>query len=59
MKNLNKNIERHYFKQGLYEDIINRLKEPDIDLNKVKRSDIAGIPTDAIPCSSAILLVFL
>ncbi len=42
MENLNKNIESHYLKEGLYEDIVYRLKEQDIDLNEVKRSDIAG-----------------
>jgi ubiquinone/menaquinone biosynthesis C-methylase UbiE len=42
MENLNKNIENHYLKEELYEDIVNRLKEQDIDLNDVKRSDIAG-----------------
>ncbi|MBL4707526.1 MAG: class I SAM-dependent methyltransferase [Flavobacteriales bacterium] len=42
MENLNQNIENHYLKEELYEDIINRLKEQGIDLNKVKRSDIAG-----------------
>ena len=43
MKNLNQSIENHYFKEDLYEDIIKRLKEQKIDLNKVKRSDIAGV----------------
>lgn len=43
MKNLNQSIEHHYLKEGLFEDIIKRLKEQDIDLNKVKRSDIAGV----------------
>lgn len=43
MKNLNKNIENYYLKEGLYEDIVSRLVERDIDLNKVKRSDIAGV----------------
>lgn len=42
MENLNKNIESHYLKEGLYEDIVDRLKEQGIDLNEVKRSDIAG-----------------
>ncbi len=40
MKNLNQNIENHYLKKGLYEDIVNRLKEQNIDLNNVNRSDI-------------------
>jgi len=42
MENLNKSIENHYLKEGLYEDIINRLKEQNIALDNVKRSDIAG-----------------
>ena len=43
MENLNQNIENHYLKEELYEDILNRLKEQGIDLNDVKRSDIAGV----------------
>ena len=43
MENLNQNIENHYLKEELYEDILNRLKEQGIDLNEVKRSDIAGV----------------
>jgi len=42
MGNLNQNIENHYLKEQLYEDIVNRLKEQEIDINEVKRSDIAG-----------------
>lgn len=42
MESLNQNIENHYLKEGLYEDIINRLKEQNIGLDNVKRSDIAG-----------------
>lgn len=42
MENLNQNIENHYFKEELYEDIIKRLEEQEVDLNQVKRSDIAG-----------------
>ena len=42
MESLNQNIENHYLKEGLYEDIINRLKEQNIALDYVKRSDIAG-----------------
>ena len=42
MENLNKNIENHYLKEELFEDIVNRLKEQGINLEKVKRSDIAG-----------------
>ena len=43
MENLNKNIQNHYLKEELYEDILNRLKEQGVDLNNVKRSDIAGV----------------
>ena len=43
MENLNQNIENHYLKEELYEDILNLLKEQGIDLNEVKRSDIAGV----------------
>ena len=43
MENLNQNIENHYLKEELYEDILNRLKEQGIDLDEVKRSDIAGV----------------
>ncbi|MFT6811218.1 MAG: ubiquinone/menaquinone biosynthesis C-methylase UbiE, partial [Saprospiraceae bacterium] len=42
MKNLNQNIENHYLKEGLFEDILNRLSEQGISLENVKRSDIAG-----------------
>tara|TARA_B100001057_G_scaffold406071_1_gene419274 strand:+ start:813 stop:1637 length:825 start_codon:yes stop_codon:yes gene_type:complete len=43
MENLNKNIQNHYLKEELYEDILSRLKEQGVDLNNVKRSDIAGV----------------
>lgn len=42
MENLNQNIENHYLKEGLYEDIVHRLKEQNISLDNVKRSDISG-----------------
>jgi len=42
MGNLHENIEKHYLKEGLYEDIINRLTEQNIPLDQVKRHDIAG-----------------
>lgn len=42
MDDLNQSIENHYLKEGLYEDIIHRLKEQNIALDNVKRSDIAG-----------------
>ena len=37
MEKLNQNIEKHYLKEELYEDIVNRLKEQDIDL-KLKKT---------------------
>lgn len=43
MESLNKNIKQHYFKAGLFEDIINRLKDQGIDANSVNRRDIAGV----------------
>jgi ubiquinone/menaquinone biosynthesis C-methylase UbiE len=42
MESLNQSIENHYLKEGLYEDIVNRLKEQHIALDNVKRSDISG-----------------
>lgn len=42
MNTLNQGLERHYFKEGLFEDIIERLKNQGIDLNSVQRNDIAG-----------------
>ncbi|UOB17860.1 class I SAM-dependent methyltransferase [Abyssalbus ytuae] len=43
MENLDQNIERHYLKEGLLEDIINRLKDQNISINNVRRSDISGV----------------
>ena len=43
MSILNSQIEEHYYQPDLYNDIINRLKELDVDLNKVTRKDIAGV----------------
>ncbi len=43
MENLNQDIESYYLKEGLYEDIVSILEERGIDLNKVKRLDIAGV----------------
>jgi ubiquinone/menaquinone biosynthesis C-methylase UbiE len=42
MNTLNQKLENHYLKGGLFEDILNLLKEQGIGLNQVKRSDIAG-----------------
>ncbi|GGG30750.1 SAM-dependent methyltransferase [Dokdonia pacifica] len=43
MEDLNQNIEDHYLKEDLYEEIVHRLKAQNIDLNNVKRADIAGV----------------
>ncbi|WP_242204414.1 methyltransferase domain-containing protein [Aestuariivivens insulae] len=43
MENLNQVIERHYLKEGLFEDILGRLMDQGLDLNSVNRSDIAGV----------------
>lgn len=40
---LNSQIESFYSPPDLYDDIINRLKELGVDLNKVSRKDIAGV----------------
>lgn len=42
MEKLSQDIENYYLKEGLYDDIVRILVERDIDLNEVKRSDIAG-----------------
>lgn len=39
----NNSIEKHYEKNGLYEDIIRKLKDKGINTDDVKRSDIAGV----------------
>ncbi len=43
MESLNQQIETHYFKAGLFEDIISRLKEQGNDINSVSRANIAGV----------------
>jgi ubiquinone/menaquinone biosynthesis C-methylase UbiE len=43
MENLNQTIENHYLKEELYEDILSRLEEQGINLDNVKRADIAGV----------------
>ena len=43
MDTLNDQIEEHYLKPALFEDILNRLRDQQIDLTKVRRSDIAGV----------------
>lgn len=43
MVGLQQNIENHYFREGLYEDILGRLTEQGIDLDKTTRADISGV----------------
>lgn len=43
MEVLNSQIEKHYYRPNLYNDIISRLKELDVDLNNVSRKDIASV----------------
>ncbi len=43
MKDINTRIENHYHLPGLSEDILNRLKEQNIDLHNVSRNNIAGV----------------
>ena len=43
MNTLNSQIENFYHRPGLYNDIINRLKETGADINKVSRKDISGV----------------
>ena len=43
MSSLNSKIERHYLKEGLYDEILLRLTQLNIDLNRVKRTDISGV----------------
>lgn len=43
MEALNTLIENHYHSPGLYEDILKRLEEQNVSLNKVSREHIAGV----------------
>jgi ubiquinone/menaquinone biosynthesis C-methylase UbiE len=43
MNTLNQEIENHYLKEGLYEDILQRLDDQAIDRDNVTRADIAGV----------------
>ncbi|WP_222984034.1 methyltransferase domain-containing protein [Flagellimonas meishanensis] len=43
MSDLNLQIEQHYSKKGLFEAILNRLKQNGIDLESVERAHIAGV----------------
>ena len=43
MEALNTLIENQYFTPGLYEDIIRRLEEQEVNLSNVSRGDIAGV----------------
>lgn len=43
MTALNQKLESHYLKEQLFEEIVARLKELNVDLSQVKRSDIAAV----------------
>lgn len=43
MPHLNETIQSHYLKENLYEDIISRLQEMDLDLDNISRSEISGV----------------
>ena len=43
MDALNQQIETHYLKENLYHEILNRLEDQHVNLDHVKRSDIAGV----------------
>jgi SAM-dependent methyltransferase len=43
MKSLHQSITNHYHKDGIYEDILQRLKSSGVDLSNVSRKDIAGV----------------
>jgi len=43
MEILTSQIEKHYYRQDLYEDILNRLKDIGVDINNVNRKDIASV----------------
>lgn len=43
MKEFTSSTEKHYYRSNLFEEIVSRLEEQGIDLNQVKREDIAGV----------------
>lgn len=43
MEDLNTKVKKHYLKEGLYENIIQRLQEMDIDLKNIKRQDLSPV----------------
>ncbi|MDH5598587.1 MAG: class I SAM-dependent methyltransferase [Cyclobacteriaceae bacterium] len=43
MKNLTQELKNHYHITELYEDIVNRLKEMDLDLKNITRKEIASV----------------
>lgn len=43
METLNALIENHYHSPGLYENILERLEDLNVNMNSVSRSDIAGV----------------
>ncbi|MCL5245778.1 class I SAM-dependent methyltransferase [Cellulophaga sp. 20_2_10] len=43
MKNQNQHIENHYHREGLYEEILQKLTEQHLDLNAITRANLAGV----------------
>ena len=43
MKSIISSIEAHYYKPNLYNDILGRLKDMDVDLNNASRNDISSV----------------
>lgn len=43
MKKITTSTEKHYHRSNLFEEIVSRLEKQGIDLNNVKREDIAGV----------------
>ncbi|MBO0322078.1 methyltransferase domain-containing protein [Muricauda sp. CAU 1633] len=43
MNPLDQKIEAHYHKEGLFEEILTRLENQNIDLKRLQRTDIAGV----------------
>ena len=43
MDSLSENIERHYFKEGLYEEIIQKIEESGLDLKQLTRAELSAV----------------
>ena len=43
MNSIISSVEEHYYKPNLYEDILGRLKDMDVDLNNANRIDISSV----------------